>query len=187
MIVQKLIITEQIQISYPDLDFIHWRSLNSLMIDIIKAIEYRFNLINIYDFNYKGFIESIKDYSYRLSCEEIYWLLLHIDNPFTYNTILNKFSNILINNYNNYLNKEETKNITIKNTKPKNKFYRTKQKNLFTNEIEYDYINPITKEKVSSKDPNLENELNKKQKKVKNNKVSTISLDMMTFNFNKKK
>ena len=170
------------QIYYPTLEYPEWKALNnSLSKGIIINVIDILNLLD-YSHNKKSIIKSTKDAIYKYKLQELYWYISHIDNPFTYNFILDRVEHIDRQNkyYDSIEVPKEVKTKTKTKKRTKNKYYKNVVKNIFTGEIEYDYVNPITGDKISSKDPNLDKELNRKQKKQK---VTSIPLDAMTFSF----
>lgn len=126
-------------------------------------------------------------YYYR--CQQYVWYMNHFINQILYNTYLDKLIERHQNNvYFEYLNPYECFN-TKKKTKQKipNKFFKTTTRNIFTNEIIYEYENPKTGERITSERDDLLEELNKpKLKKVKQSSSKDkkyISIKNMTYKF----
>jgi len=181
--IAPLIIDNGYIIEYPDLEYTYWKSLNNGLKYLVKTIK-----SIIWDISYycnKGsIIESTKNIMYKHKLRELYWYLLHLDNQFEYNRYINIINTIHSNNsyYDSIIVEKVKVNTKYKPKGIKNRYYKNIVRNLFTDEYEYDYINPITNDKISSKDPNLGKILNK----VKSKRHS-VDLSSMTYSFNIKK
>lgn len=126
-------------------------------------------------------------YYYR--CQQYIWYMKHFTNQILYNKYLDKLierhqNNIYfeyVNPFIPFTNKKKTKE------KVPNKFFKTVTKNIFTNEIIYEYENPKTGERITSERDDLLEELNKpKLKKVKQSsrkKEKYIPIKNMTYKF----
>lgn len=126
---------------------------------------------------------------YNSKCEQYVWYMNHFISQILYNIYLDKLikrhqDNIDFEYFNPYVI-----NTTKKKTKQKvpNKFFKTATRNIFTNEVIYEYENPKTGERITSERDDLLEELNKpKLKKVKQSsskKEKYIPIKNMTYKF----
>lgn len=185
-------ITEQdeyININF-DIDYSFYKSITQLPNDteIIKHLNYLLKCIDctiIYDCGANCVLGS---YTYELRIKEYYYFLLKIKNQFLYNEYLDKLidqTNKNINfNYNNMLKTPSKPKKEVKKKVVKNEFVKQTTTDLFTGTTTYQYVNYKTNEIITSEDPNLLDSLNSKPKKEKKSKI--VSMNSITFNFNKK-
>lgn len=112
---------------------------------------------------------------YNSSLSEYIYYLEHSVNQLNYNywidvLIQRHIMNIIIER--NFvpptIQKTKDKKLISKKDNLKNMFYRRQTFNLFSEEPEYEYINPKTGEIVTSTDPNLCDKLNAELEKMKN-------------------
>lgn len=186
----QLIVENNILINYPDIDAIKWRNFSDeLNKNLYKAIEDRIKYINISIYD-NPCIKDINSYHYVHTLEDLYWFLLHINNPFIYNYYFNLIINIHKQNiydFNNQIPIEEIKktkkNSNTKQRKIANKYKLTVVRNIFTGETEYEYYNPVTEDKIISDNPNLLSELNTKKKKEKKVKSKVINMNNICISF----
>lgn len=190
MNMNQLIVENNILINYPDIDAIKWRNFSDeLNKNLYKAIEDRIKYINISIYD-NPCIKDINSYHYVHTLEDLYWFLLHINNPFIYNYYFNLIINIHKQNiydFNNQIPIEEIKktkkNSNTKQRKIANKYKLTVVRNIFTGETEYEYYNPVTEDKIISDNPNLLSELNTKKKKEKKVKSKVINMNNICISF----
>lgn len=196
MIVSPIVVDEfNLIIDYPEVSYVDWKYFNKELKDVYCAMDTILKCIDIerkdnMRKNYKGLVITTDTFIYKNYLRHYYWYLLHLDNPIEYNKYLDK----LIIQHKNNLNYESIKNASKetvqkrqkdnnpKKYKPKNKYYLEERIDMFTNETNYLYYNPVTKDEFYSDNPNLLEELNSK-KKIRKTKEPEVPLSNMTFKF----
>lgn len=172
------------------IDYTFWRNVSDTSnAHIIEKLEYTLKCLDcsiIYDCGRNCILNS---YLYNIHLGIYAFYVLKLQNQLLYNKYIQKLIDIHIANiiFEDEYKLKQLK--TPKNIKKKykNEFVKQVTKNLFDEEIIYEYVNFKTNEVIRSKNPDLLEELNKKKKKVKVNKQENIiQLSSMTFNFNKK-
>lgn len=197
MIVSPIVVNQlQLQINYPNIDFLEWKYYNNGLKDIYAELNYILKSIDLKRLYNDKRLKKNNDYKlngyfYNKSLEQYYWYLLHIDNVFIYNKYLDKliklhkqnieYTNIIENEVNTKLN--TTKKTVNKKAKPKNQYYKETKVDMFTGNERYTYYNPVTKDEFESDNPDLLDELNSKPKKSKT-KNEGVPLSHMTYSFN---
>lgn len=198
MNVSPIKIDDNNYIYYPDLDIETYRNINAdLYHGAENALRKRIKTINLRaKQNYN--IEEVSSYRYNNNLSYCYWYLLHITNPYIYNYYLNEIINIHKTNLYDLSNKvfykeENTKKRKTDNntrkSKPKNKYVKHPIRNIITGEVEYEYINYATGDKIISSDDRLLDSLNAKPKRQKKEKkkreARVVNINSMMLDFSK--
>lgn len=180
---------EYININF-DIDYSFYKHITQLPNDteITKHLNYLLKCIDCTIFYDCGANCILGSYTYELRIKEYYYFLLKIKNQFLYNEYLDKLIDQVNKNinfeYNNMLKTPNKPKKEVKKKTIKNEFVKQTTTDLFTGEITYQYVNHKTNEIITSEDPNLLDSLNAKPKKEKKSKI--VSMNNITFNFNKK-
>lgn len=188
--------TNTININYPDVDYIYWRSVIDCKTDkdVIKVLEDKLNTLDCTKEYDCGRPMMTTYFNYNSVISDYFYYLYKLNNQLLYNEYINKFidrhiENIVFEYEHPYLDKS-AKKVTKRKKKPANKFIRYVTFDIFTNEKIYVYENLYTKEQIKSDNPNLLEELNAPKKKECKKSISTkkvgVPISAMTFNFKKK-
>lgn len=157
--------------------------------DIINQLNYLLKCIDctiIYDCGPNCIIDS---YSYNEYISLYWYYIKYLKNQILYNQYLDKLIKRHIDNiiFTVCTDKPKIKKKEpIKKKKVKNEFIRQETRDIFTGEISYQYVNLKTNEIINSKDENLLEELNSKNKKKSKKESKIVPMFGITFNFNKK-
>lgn len=188
--------TNTINIDYPDVDYIYWRSVVDCKTDkdVIKVLEDKLNTLDCTKEYDCGRPMMTTYFNYNSVISDYFYYLYKLNNQLLYNEYINKFidrhiENIVFEYEHPYLDKS-AKKVTKRKKKSTNKFIRYVTFDIFTNEKIYVYENLYTKEQIKSNNPNLLEKLNAPKKKERKKSVSTkkvgVPISAMTFNFKKK-
>lgn len=188
--------TNTININYPDVDYIYWRSVIDCKTDkdVIKVLEDKLNNLDCTKEYDCGRPMMTTYFNYNSVISDYFYYLYKLNNQLLYNEYINKFidrhiENIVFEYEHPYLDKS-AKKVTKRKKKPANKFIRYVTFDIFTNEKIYVYENLYTKEQIKSDNPNLLEELNAPKKKEHKKSISAkkvgVPISAMTFNFKKK-
>lgn len=188
--------TNTININYPNVDYIYWRSVIDCKTDkdVIKVLEDKLNNLDCTKEYDCGRLMMTTYFNYNSVISDYFYYLYKLNNQLLYNEYINKFidrhiENIIFEYEHPYLDKS-AKKVTKRKKKPANKFIRYVTFDIFTNEKIYVYENLYTKEQIKSDNPNLLEELNAPKKKECKKSISAkkvgVPISAMTFNFKKK-
>lgn len=189
--------TNNININYPNVDYIYWKSVIDCKTDkdVIKVLEDKLNNLDCTKEYDCGRPMMTTYFNYNSVISDYFYYLYKLNNQLLYNEYINKFINRHIENIvfeyeHPYLDKS-TKKVTKRKKTPANKFIKYVTFDIFTNEKIYVYENLYTKEQIKSNNPNLLEELNapkkKERKKVIKNKHVGVPIEAMTFSFKREK
>lgn len=179
-----------------DIDSIHYEQRDFLLDlqtlyegDIYKTLD---NLLSDLDCTriYKSGRPMMIEYpQYKTTIIRFIKLLNKIPGYSIYNKYIDKLINRHVENiffeFNNPIVKKKPTNSKKQRVKP-NKWIKAETTDLFTGQIRYIYENLKTGEIITSGNPDLLEELNKKKQKKQPKEPKIISTEGIIFNFNKK-
>lgn len=189
-------LTEDVlHINRPNVDALYWyNSINCKTDkDIVKVLNDILNKLDCTKEYECGRPMMTTFFNYTNAMSDYYYYLLKLVNYITYNIYLNKLiqrhiDNILFEYEHPYQPKQVGKK--RRNSKKRiipNKFVKYKTTDLFTGVDKFIYSNPKTGEEYETSNPNLEQEIKRKQTKTKRTKSIGVPISAMTFSFKKKK
>lgn len=189
-------LTEDVlHINRPNVDALYWyNSINCKTDkDIVKVLNDILDKLNCTKEYECGRPMMTTFFNYTNAMSDYYYYLLKLVNYITYNIYLDKLiqrhiDNILFEYEHPYAPRQVGKK--RRNSKKRiipNKFVKYKTTDLFTGVDKFIYSNPKTGEEYETSNPNLEQEIKRKQTKTKRTKSIGVPINAMTFSFKKKK